>query len=247
MPFNFHDFRNSFYFAITLPSRQYGNGMNIFRRKSLRQLVANFRNEYVSHGLDEQTLKPNPIDQFDDWFQDAVKNKLPEPNALHLATVNSEGKPSGRIMLLKGYDDSGFVFFTNYESRKGSELNGNHHAAITFLWLELFRQVRMEGVVSKVSERESDEYFHSRPRSSQLGALVSAQSKVLTSRAELDQQYADAEKKFSGQEIPRPAYWGGYRLKPERMEFWQGRASRLHDRILYSLNADRWVKQRLYP
>lgn len=200
--------------------------MNIFRRKSLRQLVANFRNEYLSHGIDEDTLKSNPIDQFDDWFQEAVQSKLPEPNALHLATVNAAGKPSGRVILLKGYDERGFVFFTNYDSRKGLDLQHNQQAALTFLWLELFRQVRIEGTVSKVSDSESDEYFHSRPRASQLGAWASAQSKPLASRLELDEKFMAVKRQFQGKEISRPANWGGYRVQPESMEFWQGRASR---------------------
>lgn len=221
--------------------------MNPFKKKSLRQLVANFRNEYLVHGIDESTLKDNPIDQFEVWFQEAVKSKVPEPNAMHLATATRDGKPSGRVMLLKGFDDSGFVFYTNYESRKGEELASNSQAAITFLWLELFRQVRIEGTVTKVSETESNTYFHSRPRTSQFGALVSRQSKPLSSRKELEAHFAAAEKEYSGKEIPRPEGWGGFCLKPVMVEFWQGRASRLHDRIVYSLQQETWIKQRLFP
>lgn len=221
--------------------------MNLFKNKSLRQLVANFRNEYLVHGIDESTLKENPIDQFEVWFQEAVNSKVPEPNALHLATATREGKPSGRVMLLKGFDESGFVFYTNYSSRKGEELASNNQAAITFLWIELFRQVRIEGTITKVSETESDNYFHSRPRTSQLGALVSIQSKPLASRVELEARFAAAEKEYSGKEIPRPETWGGFCLKPIEVEFWQGRASRLHDRIVYRLQQETWIKQRLFP
>jgi pyridoxamine 5'-phosphate oxidase len=222
--------------------------MNIFRNKSLRQLVANFRNEYLSHGIDEHSLAANPIEQFDAWFQDAVKSKIPEPNALHLATATIEGKPSGRVMLLKGYDEKGFVFFTNYNSRKGRELSDNQYAAITFLWLELFRSVRIEGTVSKVSAEESDAYFQSRPRTSQLGAWVSEQSKHLHNRKELDARYKEIEKLFEGKPIARPAHWGGFCLKPNHIEFWQGRASRLHDRVVYTLYENgAWNRERLYP
>lgn len=222
--------------------------MNIFRSKSLRQLLANFRNEYISNGMDENRLAVNPIDQFEIWFQEAVKGKVPEPNAMHLATTTSDGKPSGRVMLLKGFDDSGFVFFSNYKSRKGNELNSNPNAAITFLWLELFRQVRIEGSISKISEADSEAYFQSRPRNSQLSAYVSEQSEPLSSRKELEDRFQKANKALSDKPVPRPAHWGGYCLKPNRIEFWQGRASRLHDRIHYSLQADGlWIRERLFP
>jgi pyridoxamine 5'-phosphate oxidase len=222
--------------------------MNVIRNKSLRQLVANFRNEYLEHGIDEHRMLENPIDQFEVWFHEAVKNKLPEPNALHLVTATTDGKPSGRVMLLKGYDENGFIFFTNYQSRKGQELDWNQHAAITFLWLELIRSVRIEGIVSKVSEAESDEYFQSRPRKSQIGAWVSEQSNHLHNRKDLDERFKETEKLFKGKPIARPPHWGGYRLKPHHIEFWQGRASRLHDRILYTLEENGvWNRQRLFP
>ena len=222
--------------------------MNILRGKSIRQLVANFRNEYLTHGLDESRMAGNPIEQFETWFHEAVKAKLPEPNAMHLATVSPQGAPSGRFMLLKGFDDQGFQFYTHYNSRKGDELAENPQAAITFLWMELFRSVRIEGSIAPLPASQSDEYFQSRPRSSQLGAWASAQSRPLTSRAELDQRFRELEKKFEGQPIPRPATWGGYLLTPVRIEFWQGRASRLHDRIVYTREAEAsWKRERLNP
>ncbi len=222
--------------------------MNIFKNKSLRQLVANFRNEYISHGIDENKLAINPIDQFEIWFQEAVKSKVPEPNAMHLATATINGKPSGRVMLLKGFDESGFIFFSNYESRKGNELDNNPYASITFLWLELARQMRIEGTVSRISVVESETYFQSRPRTSQISACASEQSRYLHSREELEDRFQKARKYYSDKPIARPAHWGGYCLKPTCLEFWQGRASRLHDRIQYSLQDNgSWTRQRMFP
>ena len=222
--------------------------MNVFRGKSLRQLVANFRNEYLSRGIDESTFAANPIDQFESWLQEAVKSNVPEPNAMYLATATRDGKPSGRVMLLKGFDDSGFVFFSNYQSRKGHELADNPCAAITFLWLPLFRQVRIEGIVSRISDSESEAYFQSRPRNSQLSAYVSLQSKMLHNRQEMEDHLREAETLFKGKPVERPAHWGGYCLRPTSVEFWQGRAGRVHDRIEYILQAEGfWKKQRLYP
>jgi len=221
--------------------------LNQFQTKSFRHLVSNFRNEYISQGIQEADLKSNPIDQFEVWFNEAVTNKLNEPNVMHLSTVSAEGKPSGRVMLLKGFDERGFIFYTNYESRKANQLAVNRYAAMTFLWLELFKQVRIEGTVQEVPAAESDIYFNSRPRGSQIGAWVSSQSKPLADRKELDKKVAEFEKEFAGKPVPRPSNWGGYCLSPVLMEFWQGRANRLHDRIQYKLERDVWTKQRLSP
>ena len=222
--------------------------MNILRGKSIRQLVANFRNEYISDGLDESRMAGDPIEQFEAWFKEAVKARIPEPNAMHLATATAQAAPSGRVMLLKGFDDQGFQFYTHYNSRKGQELVENPQAAITFLWLELFRSVRIEGTIAQLPASQSDEYFQSRPRSSQLGAWASAQSQPLASRADLDQRFREMEKKFEGQTIPRPATWGGYALLPSVIEFWQGRASRLHDRIVYTKETEGvWKRERRNP
>lgn len=219
-----------------------------FKNKTLRQLVANFRNEYVSGGLQEKDLLDNPILQFENWFEDAVKNKISEPNIMHLSTADKTGRPSGRIVLLKGFDEDGFVFYTNYMSRKGNELLQNNYGALTFLWMELYRQVRVEGRVNKVSAEESDKYFQSRPRGSQISALASEQSKVISGRDELEKIFKELDEKYRDKEVPRPENWGGYRMIPEEMEFWQGRVNRLHDRIQYILQDNKiWKKQRLSP
>lgn len=218
------------------------------KNKSLRQLVANFRNEYVAKGIDEKNMENDPLLQFEKWFEDAVKNNISEPNIMHLSTSDKEGKPSGRIVLLKGFDDKGFVFYTNYESRKGIELKNNNFASLTFLWHELYRQVRIEGIVHPVSPKESDDYFSSRPRGSQISAVASAQSHVLSDRDELEKAVKELEHKYKGKPVPRPENWGGYCLSPLQIEFWQGRVNRLHDRILYILeNNNTWKIQRLYP
>lgn len=218
------------------------------KNKSFRQLVANFRNEYISNGIDESKMSDDPILQFENWFTEAVENNVLEPNAFHLSTCANDGRPSGRVMLLKGFDSAGFKFFTNYDSRKGNEIAANSFASMTFIWLELYRQIRIEGSVSKLSFEESDEYFHSRPRGSQIGAAVSEQSKPLGSREDLENAADEMERNFNGKEIPRPENWGGFLLKPDRIEFWQGRVNRLHDRIVYSLNdSGQWSKSRIYP
>ncbi len=218
------------------------------QHKSVRQLVANFRNEYISEGIDEKDILKDPVQQFEKWFNEAVNNKLAEPNVMHLSTVGENGRPSGRIVLLKGFDENGFVFYTNYDSRKGRELQNNRYASLTFLWLELYRQVRIEGKVQTVTSEESDNYFSSRPRGSQIGALASTQSKILDSREALEKIAGELDKKYKDKPVPRPDNWGGYCLKPDLIEFWQGRANRLHDRILYTLSNDnKWIIQRLFP
>jgi len=218
------------------------------RGKSLRQLVANFRNEYISNGINESELKDNPIDQFEVWLNEAVKNKLREPNAMFLATATPDGKPSGRVVLLKGFDERGFIFYTNYGSRKAIELDKNNAASLTFLWLEIYKQVRVEGTVQRISDKESDQYFNSRPRESQIGAWASDQSQPIANRNVLERKMEALEKQFEGKPIPRPENWGGFCVKPQQIEFWLGRANRLHDRILYQRSDDNiWTKQRLSP
>lgn len=219
-----------------------------FKNKSIRQLIANFRNEYISDGIDEKNMNDNPFIQFELWFKDAVKKNVPDPNIMHLSTADETGRPSGRIVLLKGFDENGFVFYTNYDSRKGDELSKNNYASITFLWMELYRQVRIEGRVHKVSPENSDNYFESRPRGSQISAVASSQSKLLTGREELEKTVKELEQKYKDKPVPRPQNWGGYCLVPDSFEFWQGRVNRLHDRIQYIHNQDNsWMMQRLYP
>lgn len=209
--------------------------------------IADLRRDYSQHQLSEHDVDPDPIRQFSSWFHEAVAAELPEPNAMGLATVDADGKPSLRIVLLKDVDERGFTFYTNYESRKGGQLLQNPHAALTFHWTELERQVRIEGVVERVDEADSDSYFNIRPLKSRLGAIASAQSRPIASREALEQQFADAERRY-GDTPPRPAHWGGYRLKPTWIEFWQGRRSRLHDRVVYTLGADgHWQRERWQP
>lgn len=198
--------------------------------------------------LDEKNVDPDPFKQFFLWFNDAASSQMPLPNAMVVATASENGKPSARVMLLKDFDERGFVFYTNYTSRKGRDLEHNPSAALVFYWPDLVRQVRVEGTLEKLSAEDSDRYFQTRPRSSQLGAWASSQSEDVGSRAELDRTYEKLEREFSGKQIPRPTHWGGYRLKPTRMEFWQGRIARLHDRIVYELQPDgRWKIKRLAP
>ncbi|MGO4325572.1 pyridoxamine 5'-phosphate oxidase [Cupriavidus sp. 2TAF22] len=209
--------------------------------------LADLRRTYVLGSLSESDVAPDPISQFQRWFDEATHAKLPEPNAMTLATVDAGGQPSARIVLLKGMDARGFTFFTNYESRKGLDMAANPRAALLFHWVQLERQVRVEGVVEKVDESESDAYYASRPLGSRLGAWASEQSREVADRAVLEQREADFRAKF-GDNPPRPAHWGGYRLAPTRIEFWQGRPSRLHDRIAYRLQADgAWQIARLSP
>ncbi|WP_247236414.1 pyridoxamine 5'-phosphate oxidase [Telluribacter sp. SYSU D00476] len=214
----------------------------------MTQNIADLRKEYTLNGLSETDVSENPFLQFKKWFDEALLAQVPETNAMHLSTVGHDNRPNGRIVLLKGLDNTGFVFYTNYQSQKGQDLLVNPYASITFFWKELERQVRVEGVVEKVSDQESDEYFAIRPRGSQIGAWVSNQSVVIRDRQELADKQAFYEKQFEGKQVPRPPHWGGYRLIPHQIEFWQGRPSRLHDRIRYrSVENGSWIIERLSP
>jgi len=212
-----------------------------------RSSIADLRRDYARESLDEKDVARDPIVQFARWFQEALNSGFTEPNAMTLATAEHDGRPSARIVLLKGYDARGFVFFTNYRSRKGRELAGNPQAALLFHWIELERQVRIEGRVETVAAEESDEYYASRPLGSRLGAWASPQSEVIEHREKLDSSLAQVSAKF-GENPPRPEHWGGYRLAPDTLEFWQGRPSRLHDRVRYTREAMAvWRIERLAP
>ncbi len=207
---------------------------------------AQLRVDYKRAALDEQAADPDPFRQFARWFDEAVAAAVPEPNAMTLASVDGAGRPAARIVLLKGVDERGFVFYTNYESRKGRELAAGRHAGLLFFWVELERQVRIEGVVERVSGAESDAYFATRPRASQLGAWASPQSAAIAGRAWLEAQFAACEARYPG-EVPRPPHWGGVRVIPDRFEFWQGRPSRLHDRLEWRRAHEGWTLVRLAP
>jgi len=209
--------------------------------------LADLRKDYSLAGLLEKDLARDPFRQFEKWFQEAEAAKLTEPNAMTISTATRDGRPSARTMLLKGVDGRGFVFYSNYESRKGRELEANPRATLVFPWLAIERQVIVEGTVTKVAREESDAYFHSRPRASQLGAWVSQQSSIIAGRSLLEESMKALEKKYAGQEVPLPPYWGGWRLMPETVEFWQGRRSRLHDRLRYRRVAEGWTIERLAP
>jgi pyridoxamine 5'-phosphate oxidase len=210
---------------------------------------ADLRREYHRAELNETDVDADPVTQFERWLAEAVKAEVPEPTAMTLATVGDDARPAARIVLLKGIDAQGFLFFTNYDSRKGAELAAHPAAALLFHWVVLERQVRIEGTVAKASAAESDSYFASRPRLSRVGAWASPQSRTIPDRAWLERQFSDAQERFApeGDAIPRPPQWGGYRLVPSTLEFWQGRRSRLHDRIRYRLEGTRWHVDRLAP
>lgn len=210
--------------------------------------VASLRREYETLGLRRTDLHRDPIEQFSVWFSAAVEVGLPDVNAIALATATPDGKPTARVVLLKGFDQRGFVFFTNYRSHKGRELKANPQAAFVIYWVQLERQIRVSGQVEKTSREESAAYFHSRPRGSQLGAWVSKQSEVIDARRILEGRLAEMTERFADGPIELPAHWGGYRIVPDEIEFWQGRANRLHDRFRYTReNAQSWALARLAP
>lgn len=209
--------------------------------------LAHMRAEYARAGLEEAAAGDDPLALFGRWFDEAVVAQLHEPNAMALATSTPDGRPSVRVVLLKGMDDGGMTFFTNYDSRKGLELDANPRAAAVMLWHPLQRQVRVEGAVTRLDEADSDAYFDSRPRGSQIGAVASPQSRRIAGREVLRERVAEVEQFFEGIDVERPAVWGGYRLSPESVEFWQGRQDRLHDRLRFVRQGDSWTRERLAP
>jgi pyridoxamine 5'-phosphate oxidase len=214
---------------------------------SVGERVADLRKDYGQASLDEKDVADDPIQQFTRWFEEALKAEVNEPNAMGVSTVDERGRPSSRIVLIKQFDDRGFTWYTNYDSQKGKQLNGNPFASLLFFWSELERQVRIEGKVERTSAEESDKYFNSRPLKSRLSAIASKQSAPIASRADLEHNYEDVARQF-GETPQRPDNWGGFRLVPERIEFWQGRRSRFHDRVVYTRQEDgSWTRQRLQP
>jgi pyridoxamine 5'-phosphate oxidase len=209
--------------------------------------IADLRKDYSRASLSELEAAANPVDQFATWFDEAAKAQIPEYNAMSVATVGPDGRPSSRIVLIKQFDQNGFTWFTNYDSRKGRDVASNPYVALLFHWVELERQVRIEGKIERVSSAESDAYFLSRPLGSQLGAIASRQSQAVADRAALEQQFETTQRQFGDHPV-RPEHWGGYRVIPDRIEFWQGRPSRMHDRVLYTRNGSgEWERRRLQP
>ncbi len=209
--------------------------------------ISSIRKDYQLRSLSESEVQPDPISQFSQWWDEALRSEIDEVNAMTLSTVTSAGRPSARIVLLKGFDERGFVFYTNYESDKGHDLAANPFASLVFFWKELERQVRVMGKCEQVSSTESDEYFNSRPLGSKLGAWASPQSRVVVNREVLDKQAEELLERYADGNVPRPMHWGGYRVIPETVEFWQGRSNRLHDRIKYSGKDGAWMLERLAP
>lgn len=214
----------------------------------MNKAIADIRKEYASETLLEKDIAADPIQQFQRWWTQVLAAEVPEPNAMILATASADGLPSARIVLLKGFDENGFVFFTNYQSFKGTQLDENPKASLVFFWKELERQVRIMGLVSKLPAAESDAYFQSRPIGSRIGAWASPQSQVIENREWLEQKFDERKAEFSNEDVPRPPHWGGYLVKPVMIEFWQGRYSRLHDRIQYTMEENgAWKIERLAP
>jgi len=211
------------------------------------EMIQSLRQDYRSAELKDNDINKNPIKQFEKWFADAMEAQLYEPNVMTLATADKSGKPNARIVLLKGFDENGFSFYTNYLSQKGKEIKKNPQACLVFFWAELERQVRIEGKIEKLSKEASEKYFHSRPIGSQIGAIVSPQSQIITDRTVLEHKVDELTAQYEGKAIPKPSHWGGYIVKPTAIEFWQGRTSRLHDRIKYDLINGKWQMNRLAP
>jgi len=213
----------------------------------MNKQIADIRTDYKLKSLSESDVSNNPFKQFGIWWNEAIQANLEEVNAMTLSTASKEGRPSSRIMLLKGYDEKGFVFFTNYESNKGKNIADNPYVSLLFFWKELERQVRIEGTIEKLETEYSDEYFYSRPVGSRIGAWASKQSSVIESRTKLEADFKEFANQFDGIDVPRPDHWGGYRVVPNKIEFWQGRSNRLHDRIVYELDNAAWRIKRLSP
>lgn len=211
--------------------------------------IQGLREDYRRSSLTENEIKDKPFEQFKLWFENALEAKIPEPNAMVVASVSKEGMPSARVVLLKGFDERGFVFYTNYESQKGRELAHNPGCALVFNWLELERQIRIEGQAEKLSPEDSESYFHKRPKKSQIGAWASPQSQVIENREVLENNFSDLEARYAdAEQLPRPEHWGGFRVVPSRIEFWQGRSGRLHDRLNFTRNPEgEWAMSRLAP